>query len=76
MDVPGAKRLKAVELENSRLKKLLADVLLENEVTRTALRKKADRTASSGTSGRRAGSLQPILHGIAIVNTRCLFGFA
>ena len=35
-----AKRLKSLELENARLKKLLAESLLENEVTREALRKK------------------------------------
>ena len=40
MDVSDAKRLKALESENGRLKKLLADSLLENEVTREALRKK------------------------------------
>lgn len=40
MDVSDAKRLKALEVENTRLKKLLAETLLENEVTREALRKK------------------------------------
>jgi len=40
MDVSDAKRLKALEAENTRLKKLLADALLENEVTKEALRKK------------------------------------
>jgi putative transposase len=40
MDVSDAKRLKALESENARLKKLLAESLLENEVTREALRKK------------------------------------
>ena len=40
MSVPDAKRLKELELENTRLKKLLAESLLENEVTREALRKK------------------------------------
>lgn len=40
MSVPDAKRLKELETENSRLKKLLAESLLENEVTREALRKK------------------------------------
>ena len=34
------KRLKELEIENTRLKKLLADALLENEVTREVLRKK------------------------------------
>lgn len=40
MDVSDAKRLKALEVENARLKKLLAESALENEVTREALRKK------------------------------------
>ena len=40
MNVSDAKRLKALEAENMRLKKLLAESLLENEVTREALRKK------------------------------------
>lgn len=35
-----AKRLKELETENRRLKKLLAESLLENEVTREVLRKK------------------------------------
>jgi len=40
MSVSDAKRLKELEHENTRLKKLLADSLLENEVTREALRRK------------------------------------
>lgn len=40
MEVSDAKRLKALEQENARLKKLLAESLLEQEVTREALRKK------------------------------------
>jgi putative transposase len=40
MDISDAKRLKALETENGRLKKLLAESMLENEVTREALRKK------------------------------------
>jgi putative transposase len=38
MSVPDAKRLK--ELENSRLKKLLAETMLEAQVSREALRRK------------------------------------
>jgi putative transposase len=38
--VPEAKRLKELETENARLKKLLAESMLEIEVTREALRKK------------------------------------
>ena len=40
MNVSDAKRLKELEVENTRLKKLLAESLLENEITREALRKK------------------------------------
>ena len=40
MTVSEAKRLKELEVENARLKKLLAESMLENEVTREALRKK------------------------------------
>ena len=40
MSVPGAKRLKDLEAENSRLKKLLAEQLFENDVIKEALRKK------------------------------------
>ena len=40
MNVADAKRLKALEAENGRLKKLLAESMLENEVTRETLRKK------------------------------------
>ena len=40
MNVSDAKRLKELEAENARLKKLLAEAMLENEVTREALRKK------------------------------------
>ena len=40
MDVSDARRLKSLETENARLKKLLADAMLENEVTKEALRKK------------------------------------
>ena len=39
MSVSDAKRLRELETENGRLKKLLAESLLENEVTREALRK-------------------------------------
>lgn len=40
MSVPDAKRLKELEAENSRLKKLLAETMLEAEVTKEALRRK------------------------------------
>ena len=40
MSVSDAKRLKELETENTRLKKLLAESVLENEITREVLRKK------------------------------------
>ena len=40
MSVSDARRLRELETENTRLKKLLAESILENEVTREALRKK------------------------------------
>ena len=40
MSVPEAKRLKELEAENTRLKKLLAEQLFENDVIKDALRKK------------------------------------
>ena len=40
MSVSDAKRLKELETENGRLKKLLAEQVLENEVIKEALRKK------------------------------------
>ena len=40
MSVSDAKRLKELELENARLKRLLAESMLKSEVTKEALRKK------------------------------------
>lgn len=40
MSVSDAKRLKELEVENARLKRMLANALLENEVTKEALQKK------------------------------------
>lgn len=40
MNVSDAKRLKELEAENERLKRMLANALLENEVTKEALQKK------------------------------------
>lgn len=40
LEVSDAKRLKALEAENAKLKKLLAEAMLEREVTREVLRKK------------------------------------
>jgi len=40
MEVSDAKRLKAMERENARLKKLLAEAMLDKEALEAALRKK------------------------------------
>ena len=40
MNVSGAKRLRELETENARLKKLLAETMLENAIAKEALRKK------------------------------------
>jgi putative transposase len=40
MSLPEAKRLKELEVENARLKWLLSEQLLENDVIKDALRKK------------------------------------
>ena len=40
MDVSEAKRLRAMEQENARLKKLLAEAMLDKEALEVALRKK------------------------------------
>ena len=40
MNVSDAKRLKELEAENGRLKRLLAETLLEAEIIKEALRKK------------------------------------
>lgn len=47
MRVSDAKRLKSLETENGRLKRLLADALLENEVTKESLRKNGERTRTA-----------------------------
>jgi putative transposase len=55
MDVSDAKRLKALEAENARLKKLLAESVLKNEITREALRKSGNRASKTGTGAVDAG---------------------
>ncbi|WP_425521920.1 IS3 family transposase [Xanthomonas translucens] len=45
MSVPDAKRLKDLEAENARLKKLLAEQLFENDLIKDALRKKVSAPA-------------------------------
>ena len=54
MSVPEAKRLKELEAENTRLKKLLAEQVFENDVIKDACEKSVDRTGSTG-----AGNLWP-----------------
>jgi putative transposase len=44
MSVPAAKQLKDLKTENGRLKKLLAEQLLENEVIKDPLQKNGERT--------------------------------
>ena len=51
MSVPDAKRLKELETENGRLKKLLAEQVLENEVIKDVLRKKSGERAGSTRAG-------------------------
>src|SRR5438270_12325350 len=48
MSVSDAKRLKELEIENTRLKKLFADALLENEVPVRYCETSGDRTGSTG----------------------------
>jgi putative transposase len=45
--VPEAHRLKELGTENARLKKLLAEQVLENELIKDALRKSGERTGST-----------------------------
>jgi putative transposase len=40
MEIPDAKRLKALEGENARLKKLLAEAMLDNEALKVVVRGK------------------------------------
>jgi putative transposase len=47
MDVADAKRLKTLQAENARLKKPLAESMLENEGRREALRKNGNRPGTS-----------------------------
>ncbi len=47
MSVPDAKRLKDLEAENVRLKKLLAEQLFENDLIKDALRKSSGRAGAA-----------------------------
>ena len=56
MSVPDAKRLKALEVENARLKRLLADAMLDNTALKDLLGKNGDARRSAG-SGRASPGL-------------------
>jgi putative transposase len=49
MNMSDPKRLKELETENGRLKCLLAEAMLENEVTKEALRKSGECTSPTRT---------------------------
>jgi putative transposase len=55
MDVSDAKKLKALESENAKLKKLLTETILEKEVIQEALRKNGDRTCEARAGAVDAG---------------------
>lgn len=59
MDVSDARRLKALEEENARLKKLLAEQMLDNAILRDVSSKNGDtrcKAQSRGSCLRRSGS--------------------
>lgn len=64
MNVSDAKLLKELKTENVLLKRLLAEAMLENEVTKKALRKSGERTGQT-----RTGALY-VSHGLS--ERRCL----
>ncbi len=47
MSVPDAKRLKDLEAENKRLKKLLAEQVFQNDLIKDALQNNGERTGAS-----------------------------
>lgn len=58
LNISDAKRLKELTAENTTLQKLLAESLLENEMTRDALRGSGDHagTPRAGAASGRAGA--------------------
>lgn len=48
MDITDARKLKLLEIENSRLKRMLADAILDNSVLKDLLRKSSRRPSRSG----------------------------
>jgi putative transposase len=57
MQVEDAKRLTALEAENAKLKKLLAESMLDTETLRAALRGNATATHTGKRGTRRPGQL-------------------
>jgi len=53
MSVPYAKRLKYLDAERMRLRKLLAEQVVENGVIKYALRKSGDRTGAEAAGAGR-----------------------
>lgn len=51
MDVSEARRLKALEDENSRLKRMLADAMLDNSALKDLLGKNGEARGASGGRG-------------------------
>jgi putative transposase len=47
MSVSDGKRLKELEVEHARLKRLLAESMLEDEVTKDTLRKSGERPGTT-----------------------------
>lgn len=54
MSVPDAKRLKELESENTRLKKLLAEQVFENDLIKDALRKSGECAGAASAGARTA----------------------
>jgi putative transposase len=51
MEVPEVKRLKSLEEENARLKKLLAEAMLDKEALQVALGRSTDDRPEAGSRG-------------------------
>ena len=51
LDVPDARRLKTLEDENTRLKKLQADAMLDNAILKDVAAKNSDARRKAGCSG-------------------------
>ena len=56
LDVSQARKLKALEDENARLKKLLAEAMLDVAVLRDVTAKSGDARGAQGSRGARTGS--------------------